>query len=215
MKCLGKVIYQCISILVLCVCLFSGCGIADASADQAENAAPGYQEFCSLYGMGVEEVQNATGKELTFVEEFYDTGIYNDADGTEYRFLTQADALYGIGYRNLDAGTALELAQICYDEIFEQYGDDKVFPIQNHIYEIGSVEELENSKTVQQYNEMWHVSYNDRMEKKVEGLKGTDRVNLSLDLLTPLFMDQGTYTVQLYQLSAGADQADVGSDLLY
>lgn len=200
-----SVIYKRIGALVLCACLFSGCGTADASADQAENVAPGYQEFCSLYGMGVGEVQNVTGKELTFVEELYDTGIYNDTDGTEYRFLTQADALYGIGYRNLDAGTALSLAQTCYDEIFERYGDDKIFPIQNHIYEIGSVEELEDCEAVQQYNEMWRVSYNDRMEKKLKDVKDTDKVTLSLDLLTPFFMDQGTYTVQLYQLSADAD----------
>lgn len=200
-----KMIYKCISILVLCACLCSGCGTNDATADQTVNTEPGYQEFCFLYGMGVEEVQNATGKELTFVEERNDTGIYNDAGGTEYRFLTQADALYGIGYRNLDAETALSLAQTCYDEIFEQYGDDKIFPIQNHIYEIGSAEELENSKTVQQYNEMWRVSYNDRMEKKLKDPKDTDKVTLSLDLLTPLFMDQGSYTVQIYQLSADAD----------
>lgn len=60
------------------------------------------------------------------------------------------------------------------------------------------MEELENSKTVQQYNEMWRVSYNDRMEKKLKDLKDTDKVTLSLDLLTPLFMDQGSYTVQIY-----------------
>lgn len=201
MRHVGEVIYKHISILALCACILSGCG----TADQAENTKPGYQEFCSLYGMGVGEVRNAAGKELTFVEELNDTGIYNDAEGTEYRFLTQEDALYGIGYRNLDAGTALSLAQTCYDEIFERYGDDKIFPIQNHIYEIGSVEELENSKTVQQYNEMWRVSYNDRMEKKLKDVKDTDKVTLSLDLLTPFFMDQGTYTVQLYQLSADAD----------
>lgn len=197
-----KAIYKHIPIVVLCMCILGGCGKAAATADLPEDLGRGYEEFLFFYGMGAEEVQNVLGEELTFVEESYDSSIYKDTEGTEYRFLTEADALYGICYQGLDAETALQLAQSCYDEMYKQHGEDTTFPITNHIYDLESVEDLENNLNIQQYNEMWRVPYNERMEEKIKDFKDTDKVTLTLDLLTPLYMDQGTYAVQLAQLSA-------------
>lgn len=164
-----------------------------------EEISSNYSSFNYLCGMSLSEVQTALGYELTFVKEFGDSTIYTDSDHTEYRFLTAPDALYCIAFINLDADAALQLAKSYYEEIHTLYGDNFVYPVQWEIHKIKSSEELNNNKFKETYKELWPVLYNSRMEEKIKDFYTTDKVRLSLSLDTPLYQEQGYYSVGIAQ----------------
>lgn len=161
-----------------------------------------YQSFLFLCGMSADEVQTATGRELTFQENFGDSMIYTDSDTTKYYFLTEQDALYCMEYETPDAETALSLAQSCYEEIYGLYGEDYVYQdVQWYIHEIESVDELNDNKFKESYGEKWPVLYSSRMEEKVKDYLITDKVRLSLYIQTPIYQNQGYYSVGISQSS--------------
>ena len=170
-----------------------------------EEIAFDYQSFHFLRGMGVDEIQKAANRELDFLEYWSDSMIYTDSEKIKYYFLTEQDAFYCMEYDTPDANDALSLAQNCYAEIYALYGENHVYPVQWNIHEIESAEELDQNKFRKTYGEKWPVLYSGRMEEKVKDSLSTDKVRLSLYINTPVYQEQGYYTVGISQGSGSLD----------
>lgn len=210
-----------ITFAVFGACLLCGCGgkatsseawwldVSDTVLKEEENTqaseeiVPGYQEFALLCGLSVEEVKSTLGQELTSEEDEFNNIICRNADGVEYWFYKDADALYEIIYTNMDAETAESFVREIYLEMRMRYGEDTTYPIENRIFDMmtddmpkgleGEVDE----KHIEYYREAWRQPYNMRMEEKVKDYYATDKVTLDLALTTPYFMDQGSYCVSI------------------
>ena len=172
----------------------------------SEEIAFDYRSFHFLCGMGVDEFQEATKRELEFLEYWSDSTVYTDSGDNRYYFLTEQDAFYAMEYDAPDADAALSLAQNCYEEIYALYDENEyAYPVEWAIHEIESVEELDNNVFKKTYKESWPVLYNGRMEEKVKDYLSTDKVQLSLYIHTPVYQQQGFYTVGISQVSTPLD----------
>lgn len=197
--------YRLLTILTICILGLSGCMQSTINTDEIQ---AGYDEFSILAGKELNDVEKILGQELKFLEEKYDSQIYSSTEDKEYFFLTEANALYRIDYKNLDADAALQLAKSSSDDLFKKYGDSPI-QIKNHILDITSADDMNGKVAPQQYNEAWRVPYNQEMTEKLKPYKITEenKVTLSIDLLTDRFMDQGTYSVSISQTSLDLDAA--------
>lgn len=164
-----------------------------------------YQSFHFLCGMGVDEVRTAAKRELEFLKYWDDSMIYTDSGDIKYYFLTEQDAFYCMEYDTPDANAALSLAKNCYEEIYALYGENYIYPVQYKIHEIESAEELDHDKYKASYSEKWPVLYSRKMEEKVKDSLSTDKVRLSLYIDTPVYQEQGYYTVGISQSSYPLD----------
>lgn len=197
--------YRLLTILTICILGLSGCMQSTVNTDEIQ---AGYDEFSILAGKELNDVEKILGQELKFLEEKYDSQIYSSTEDKEYFFLTEANALYRIDYKNLDAEAALQLAKSSSDDLFKKYGDSPI-QIKNHILDITSADDMNGKVAPQQYNEAWRVPYNQEMTEKLKPYKITEenKVTLSIDLLTDRFMNQGTYSVSISQTSLDLDAA--------
>ena len=197
--------YRLLTILTICILGLSGCMQSTINTDEIQ---AGYDEFSILAGKELNDVEKILGQELKFLEEKYDSQIYSSTEDKEYFFLTEANDLYRIDYKNLDADAALQLAKSSSDDLFKKYGDSPI-QIKNHILDITSADDMNGKVAPQQYNEAWRVPYNQEMTEKLKPYKITEenKVTLSIDLLTDRFMDQGTYSVSISQTSLDLDAA--------
>lgn len=197
--------YRLLTILTICILGLSGCMQSTVNTDEIQ---AGYDEFSILAGKELNDVEKILGQELKFLEEKYDSQIYSSTEDKEYFFLTEANALYRIDYKNLDADAALQLAKSSSDDLFKKYGDSPI-QIKNHILDITSADDMNGKVAPQQYNEAWRVPYNQEMTEKLKPYKIAEenKVTLSIDLLTDRFMDQGTYSVSISQTSLDLDAA--------